>query len=211
MTARPLLIAAAAAALTGCYAGSLRGDEGDRLRLMGGVMVVCETSENTLAAFGVAVSYEGCPHSLDTAADTSDTSETGDTSTTVIDTAADTASSTTTVDDGDDDTDGGICGFYRETLDTPGFCQPWMVQANSPSNAHTFNVWFEDLPARDDLTGAKAPEAILAHCPDPNGEIPTTATALTGSIEVTRDNGRKATVSMDTNRGTGRLKFQVCR
>lgn len=209
---RTLVLSTAALALGGCYTGALKGDDGSTLRLSGGVLVVCETPDGSLAAFGAAGSYNACPHQLDTAPPTD-----SDTATGPVDTSdtSDTADTGTTVDPSDEtsqtDTSGGICGFYKEVFDNPAYCQPWRVQANSPANAHTFNVWFENVPSRDDLTGIKTPEAILAHCPDPNHELPTTATSLDGAIEVTRDNGRKATVQLDTNMGTGKLKFQVCR
>ncbi|GEM_PF-2629312 len=203
------LIPVAALALTGCYSGALKGDDGSKLRLVGGVMVVCETMEGTLAGFGVAASYETCPHDLDPPPPDSDTAP--DTADPVDTSAQDTGTVEAPEDNDGSSEEGGICGFYTEIFDNPAFCQPWRVQANSPANAHTLNVWFDGIEDRGDLTGAVAPEAILAHCPDPNGIEPTTATALEGSIEVTRDNGRKATVKLDTNRGSGKLKFQVCR
>jgi hypothetical protein len=206
---RKLLLIIATGLLSGCYAGALKGDDGSKLRMIAGVLIVCETVDGPLAAFGLATSLNSCPHQLDTAAPT-DTDSGFDTGPTAVDTG-DTGVVETSTDTTNPDTEGGVCGVFTEILNTPGYCQPWRVQVNDPNSAHTLNLWFEDIPNAHDLTGIKAPEAILAHCPDPNGEIPTTATLLTGSIEVARDNGRKATISMDTNKGKADLKFQVCR
>jgi hypothetical protein len=208
---RSALLTTAAFALTGCYSGVIKGDDGSDLRLFAGTLIVCEQASGELAAFGLATSYESCPHLLAPPPPDTDTGD-DSASTSIIDTSGDTASDTAAASDsGPSDTEGGLCGLYNELFDNPAYCTPWRVQANSAGNAHTLNLWVEGFDDRADLTGAQAPQAILAHCPDPNGVLPTTATELQGSIAVTRDNGRKATVKLDTNKGTGKLKLQVCR
>ncbi len=191
--------------LAGCVTGDLTGDDGSRITLVGGVLTVCETHEGSLAAFGLAASWDACPHELDTS-NPPDTGDTGDTGgTTTVDPDEEQSSSAST------DDDGTICGYYNALFSQPGYCEPWLVQANSPANAHTFNVWFEDVPDREDLTGIRAQQAVVAHCPDPNGLEPTRATSLEGEIEVTRDNGRKAKVEVETDLADGKLKFRICR
>ncbi len=207
---RPLLLTAATAALTGCYSGVLKGEDGSDLRMTAGVLVVCEQASGELAAFGLATSYQSCPHEL--APPPPPDTDTGQTTTTtVVDTSGDTGDTGVMPDPGAAAIEGGICGYYSEVFDNSAYCTPWRVQANNAGSAHTLNLWVENFEDRADLTGAKSSKAILAHCPDPNGIVPTTATELQGELEVTRDNGRKATVMLDTNKGTGKLKLQVCR
>ncbi len=207
---RILVLSAASLFLGGCYSGSLRGDEGPPLRLGLGWMVVCETPTGSTAAYATSSSLNTCPHQLDTS-EPQDTDTGDDTGPTVIDTGDTGITLESTEEEGEGESEGGVCDYLSEFFAMKAFCEPWQVQTNDPTSAHTFNVWFEDVPEANNLKGARASEAILAQCPDPNGIEPTTATSLQGDIEVTRDNGRKATIKLDTNKGQGKLKLQVCR
>ena len=198
--------------LGGCYSGTLVGEDGSSLKLTAGLMVVCETPQQSLAAFAFATSYAACPHEDDTGVviDTGEPVDTGP----VLDTA-DTGDTGMAIEDPDEETDEdrerGLCGLFNELFSEPAFCQPWRVQVNFPARAHTLNTWFEEVPERDDLLGIQTSEAILAHCPDPANGEPAWATELGGSLEVVRDSGRKVRVRTDTDKAGGLLKFKTCR
>ncbi len=179
-----------------------------------GMIVVCDTPENTLAAFALATSYAGCPYELDSSdtSDTWDTSDTRDTS----DTAAPPTDTADTAAAQEEDSSGGsdergVCGLLKGLFDDPAYCRPWFVQANFPNRAHTLNIWFEDVPDRYDLRGAKTDEVVVAHCPDPNDGNTATATSLEGHVEIDQDRFNKARVRVDTPLASGALKFRVCR
>ncbi len=205
----PVVLCLGLFGLGGCYAGNLVGEDGSSLPLTAGLMVVCETPEQQLAAFAFATSYAACPHEDDTGLliDTGDTGDTGP----VSDTADTGGSGGDSGEETDEDRERGVCGLFNELFSEPAFCQPWRVQVNFPARAHTLNVWFEDVPERDDLEGIQTSDAILAHCPDPANGEPAWATELEGTLEVVKDRGRKVRVRTDTDKAGGMLKFKTCR